>query len=206
MNRLAGRDRDPARRVIGECAELADLGVAHFGNETRDQAAVKPANEFRVFFGHFDEWAVRKGNDCGGVTGNICTVDRTDTIPTIRDKGVEAEAIEISHQCSECRPGVFERHSSSGALRATNGLGIIGAVVTLMGMLAFPAMLKAGYDESFAAGVICAGGCLGILIPPSIMLIVYSAIAEISPLRLYAAAMFPGLLLAVGVHTWWRRR
>jgi TRAP-type mannitol/chloroaromatic compound transport system permease large subunit len=74
--------------------------------------------------------------------------------------------------------------------------GIIGAVVTLMGMLAFPAMLKANYDESFAAGVICAGGCLGILIPPSIMLIVYSAIAEISPLRLYAAAMFPGLLLA----------
>jgi tripartite ATP-independent transporter DctM subunit len=65
-----------------------------------------------------------------------------------------------------------------------------------MGMLAFPAMLKANYDESFAAGVICAGGCLGILIPPSIMLIVYSAIAEISPLRLYAAAMFPGLLLA----------
>ena len=51
--------------------------------------------------------------------------------------------------------------------------GIVGAVVTLMGMLAFPAMLKANYDESFAAGVICAGGCLGILIPPSIMLIVY---------------------------------
>jgi tripartite ATP-independent transporter DctM subunit len=74
--------------------------------------------------------------------------------------------------------------------------GIIGAVVTLMGMLAFPAMLKAGYDEKFASGVICAGGCLGILIPPSIMLIVYSAIAELSPLRLYAAAMFPGLMLA----------
>ena len=74
--------------------------------------------------------------------------------------------------------------------------GIIGAVVTLMGMLAFPAMLAVKYDESFAAGVICAGGCLGILIPPSIMLIVYSAIAEISPLRLYAAALFPGMLLA----------
>ncbi len=74
--------------------------------------------------------------------------------------------------------------------------GIIGAVVTLMGLLAFPAMLKAGYDEKFASGVICAGGCLGILIPPSIMLIVYSAIAELSPLRLYAAAMFPGLMLA----------
>lgn len=74
--------------------------------------------------------------------------------------------------------------------------GIIGAVVTLMGMLAFPAMLEAKYDVKYASGVICAGGCLGILIPPSIMLIVYAAIAEISPLRLYAAAMFPGLMLA----------
>ncbi|MEQ8666090.1 MAG: TRAP transporter large permease subunit [Rhodospirillales bacterium] len=74
--------------------------------------------------------------------------------------------------------------------------GIIGAVVTLMGMLALPAMLEAGYERKFASGVICAGGCLGILIPPSIMLIVYAAIAELSPLRLYAAAMFPGLILA----------
>ncbi len=74
--------------------------------------------------------------------------------------------------------------------------GIVGAVVTLMGLLAFPAMATAGYDKKFAAGVICAGGTLGILIPPSIMLIVYAAIAELSPLRLYAAAMFPGMMLA----------
>ena len=74
--------------------------------------------------------------------------------------------------------------------------GIVGAVVTLMGLLAFPAMMKANYDKSFSAGVICSGGTLGILIPPSIMLIVYAAIAELSPLRLYAAAMIPGLLLA----------
>ena len=74
--------------------------------------------------------------------------------------------------------------------------GIVGAVVTLMGLLAYPAMAKANYEKSFAAGVICAGGTLGILIPPSIMLIVYAAIAEMSPLRLYAAAVFPGLLLA----------
>jgi len=66
----------------------------------------------------------------------------------------------------------------------------------LMGLLAFPAMANAGYNKQFASGVICAGGTLGILIPPSIMLIVYAAIAELSPLRLYAAAMFPGLLLA----------
>ena len=74
--------------------------------------------------------------------------------------------------------------------------GIVGAVVTLMGLLAYPAMAKADYDKSFASGVICAGGTLGILIPPSIMLIVYAAIAELSPLRLYAAAVFPGLILA----------
>ncbi len=74
--------------------------------------------------------------------------------------------------------------------------GIVGAVVTLMGLLAFPAMANAGYDKKFASGVICAGGTLGILIPPSIMLIVYAAIAELSPLRLYAAALFPGMMLA----------
>lgn len=74
--------------------------------------------------------------------------------------------------------------------------GIVGAVVTLMGLLAYPAMAQAHYRKDFAAGVICAGGTLGILIPPSIMLIVYAAIAELSPLRLYAAAVFPGLLLA----------
>ena len=74
--------------------------------------------------------------------------------------------------------------------------GIVGAVVTLMGLLALPAMLKVGYDVKFAAGVICAGGCLGILIPPSIMLIVYAAIADQSPVRLYAGALLPGMMLA----------
>ena len=74
--------------------------------------------------------------------------------------------------------------------------GIVGAVVTLMGLLAFPAMIRANYDKEFASGVICAGGTLGILIPPSIMLIVYATIADLSPLRLYAAAIVPGFLLA----------
>jgi tripartite ATP-independent transporter DctM subunit len=81
------------------------------------------------------------------------------------------------------------------ALFAT-ATGIVGAVVTLMGLLAFPAMLKAGYDKRLASGVICAGGCLGILIPPSIMLILYGAMAGVSVVRLYAAALFPGFLLA----------
>lgn len=81
------------------------------------------------------------------------------------------------------------------ALFAT-ATGIVGAVVTLMGLLAFPAMLRAGYDPKLAAGVTCAGGCLGILIPPSIMLILYGATAGESVVRLYAAAFFPGLGLA----------
>jgi tripartite ATP-independent transporter DctM subunit len=81
------------------------------------------------------------------------------------------------------------------ALFAT-ATGIVGAVVTLMGLLAYPQMLRAGYDKSFAAGVICAGGCLGIMIPPSILLIVYSATAAVSVVKLYAAAMLPGMLLA----------
>jgi tripartite ATP-independent transporter DctM subunit len=81
------------------------------------------------------------------------------------------------------------------ALFAT-ATGIVGAVVTLMGLLAFPAMLKAGYDTRLASGVTCAGGCLGIMIPPSILLIVYAATAGISVVRLYAGALLPGLLLA----------
>jgi tripartite ATP-independent transporter DctM subunit len=81
------------------------------------------------------------------------------------------------------------------ALFAT-ATGIVGAVVTLMGLLAFPAMLKARYDTSLAAGVICAGGTLGILIPPSIMLIVYAAASGVSIVKLYAGALLPGLALA----------
>ncbi|MFY9700247.1 MAG: TRAP transporter large permease subunit, partial [Rhodoplanes sp.] len=74
--------------------------------------------------------------------------------------------------------------------------GIIGAVVTLMGLLAFPAMLRAGYDVKISAGVVCAGGCLGILIPPSVMLILYGATAGVSVVKLYAGAFFPGIMLA----------
>ena len=74
--------------------------------------------------------------------------------------------------------------------------GIVGAVVTLMGLLAFPAMLNAGYSVRLSAGVITAGGCLGILIPPSIMLIVYGAVAGVSVVKLYAGAFFPGVMLS----------
>jgi tripartite ATP-independent transporter DctM subunit len=81
------------------------------------------------------------------------------------------------------------------ALFAT-ATGIVGATVTLMGLLAFPAMLRAGYDVRLASGVVCAGGTLGILIPPSIMLILYGATAGVSVVKLYAGAFIPGFLLA----------
>src|SRR5467141_1380852 len=74
--------------------------------------------------------------------------------------------------------------------------GIVGAVVTLMGLLAFPAMLRAGYDVKIAAGVVCAGGCLGILIPPSVMLILYGATAGVSVVNLYSSKKLPRLMLA----------
>src|SRR5262245_29270361 len=74
--------------------------------------------------------------------------------------------------------------------------GIVGACVTLMGLLAFPAMLRAGYDVKIASGAVCAGGCLGILIPPSVMLILYGATAGVSVVKLYAGAFFPGIMLA----------
>jgi TRAP-type mannitol/chloroaromatic compound transport system permease large subunit len=74
--------------------------------------------------------------------------------------------------------------------------GIVGAVVTLMGLLALPQMLKGGYDVRLSAGAITAGGCLGILIPPSVMLIVYGATAGVSVVQLYAGAFFPGIMLA----------
>jgi TRAP-type mannitol/chloroaromatic compound transport system permease large subunit len=74
--------------------------------------------------------------------------------------------------------------------------GIVGAVVTLMGLLAFPAMLKAGYNVKVSAGCVTAGGCLGILIPPSVLLIVYGAVAGVSVVQLYAGAFLPGFMLA----------
>ncbi len=80
--------------------------------------------------------------------------------------------------------------------------GIIGAVVTLMGLLAFPAMLKAGYNIRLAAGAVTAGGTLGILIPPSVLLILYGATAGVSVVQLYAGAFFPGIMLATLYVVW----
>src|ERR1700741_3780118 len=75
--------------------------------------------------------------------------------------------------------------------------GLVGAVVVLMGVIAFNPMLRAGYDVKLASGVITAGGTLGILIPPSVMIIVYAAVAGQSVVKLYASAMFPGFFLSL---------
>src|SRR5258705_4651857 len=88
--------------------------------------------------------------------------------------------------------------------------GIVGACVTLMGLLALPAMLRGGYNIKVAAGAITAGGCLGILIPPSVLLIVYGAVAGVSVVQLYAGAFLPGFMLAglyigyIIVLAWWK--
>ncbi|HET8568105.1 MAG TPA: TRAP transporter large permease subunit [Candidatus Limnocylindria bacterium] len=83
----------------------------------------------------------------------------------------------------------------TGALFAT-ATGIVGASVTLLGLLALPAMMRRGYNAEFASGVIVASGTLGILIPPSVLLILYGFVAGVSVPRLYAAAFIPGFLLA----------
>ena len=92
-------------------------------------------------------------------------------------------------------PGALAVATLATCAMFATATGIVGAVVTLMGLLAFPAMLRAGYDTKLSAGVVCAGGCLGILIPPSILLIVYAATAGVSAVKLYAAAFLPGFLL-----------
>ncbi|MFN7633118.1 MAG: TRAP transporter large permease subunit, partial [Acetobacteraceae bacterium] len=126
------------------------------------------------------------------------------SIPHVNFMGYVIERANILHRlfralqlASGGLPGSLAIATLATCALFATATGIVGAVVTLMGLLAFPAMLRAGYDPKLAAGVTCAGGCLGILIPPSIMLILYAATAGESVVRLYAAAFFPGLGLAL---------
>src|SRR5437867_1345115 len=84
---------------------------------------------------------------------------------------------------------------ATGTIFAT-ATGIVGAAVTLLGLLAFPAMVRAGYNKQFAAGAVTASGTLGILIPPSVLLILYGFVAGVSVPRLYAGAFLPGFMLS----------
>lgn len=75
--------------------------------------------------------------------------------------------------------------------------GIVGAAVTVLGIMAAPIMMKCGYNPRLSAGAIAAGGTLGILVPPSVMLIVMGPVMSVSVAKLYAAAFGPGFLLAL---------
>jgi TRAP-type mannitol/chloroaromatic compound transport system permease large subunit len=128
---------------------------------------------------------------------------RPDRDPAVRVHGLPGRARQPDRKAvQEPSPGAGAR---AGALAVATivtcaifatATGIVGAVVTLMGLLALPAMLRAGYSVQLSAGAITAGGCLGILIPPSVLLIVYGATAGVSVVKLYAGAFFPGIMLA----------
>jgi tripartite ATP-independent transporter DctM subunit len=75
-------------------------------------------------------------------------------------------------------------------------VGIIAASITMLALVGIPAMIKRGYDKSLATGAVCAGGTLGILIPPSIMLVIYGPTAGVSVGKLFMGAFFPGFLLS----------
>ncbi len=114
----------------------------------------------------------------------------------IERSGVLARLFEALQLAARRLPGSLGIASLLTCALFATASGIVGAVVTLMGLLAYPQLLKNGYDKRLAAGIICAGGTLGILIPPSIMLILYGAMAAESIVRLYAAALIPGFMLA----------
>ncbi len=136
-------------------------------------------------------------------TYSVISNDVLTAIPLFLFMGYIVERANIVDKLFETLSIVARRVPGSMAVAAlvtcalfATAPGILGAVVTLMRPFALPAMLKQNYDTRFASGVICAGGTLGILIPPSIMLIVYAAASGVSIVRLYAGALLPGFLLA----------
>jgi len=155
-----------------------------------------------IFFGYFDmgdlifSLAVQR-------TYSVMTNDVLISIPLFVFMGYVIERANILDRLFRSLqlaagpvPGALALATLATCAIFATATGIVGAVVTLMGLLAFPAMLRAGYDVKISAGVVCAGGCLGILIPPSVMLILYGATAGVSVVKLYAGAFFPGLMLA----------
>ncbi len=116
---------------------------------------------------------------------------------TILEKtGMAEQAYEDLHKLfGPVRGGLAVATVISGALFAM-ATGVIAATVTIMTLMAVPSMLKRNYDKGLATGVVCAGGSLGILIPPSVMLLMYGPMANISVSNLFAAAFLPGFLLA----------
>jgi tripartite ATP-independent transporter DctM subunit len=116
----------------------------------------------------------------------------------MQTSGVAERAFEVLHKWFGGLNGGLAVATVALAMMFAATTGVVGASETAIGLLAVPAMLKARYDQSLASGCVCAGGTLGILIPPSIMLILYAPMAGVSVIRMFAGAIVPGLLLGIG--------
>ncbi len=109
--------------------------------------------------------------------------------------GVAEKAFRILHRWMSSINGGLAIATVILAMLFAATTGVVGASVTAIGLLAVPSMLKARYSPALASGSVCAGGTLGILIPPSIMLILYAPMAGVSVIQMFAGAILPGILL-----------
>lgn len=115
----------------------------------------------------------------------------------MQTSGVAERAFQVLHKWMSGVNGGLAVATVALAIMFAATTGVVGASETAIGLLAVPAMLNAKYKQSLAAGCVCAGGTLGILIPPSIMLILYAPMAGVSVIQMFAGAVIPGVLLGV---------
>lgn len=115
----------------------------------------------------------------------------------MQTSGVAEKAFQILHRWMSGLNGGLAVATVILAMIFAATTGVVGASETAIGLLAVPSMLKANYSKSIASGCVCAGGTLGILIPPSIMLILYAPMAGVSVLQMFAGAVIPGALLGL---------
>ena len=113
----------------------------------------------------------------------------------MQTSGVAERAFQVLHKWMSGLNGGLAVATVALAILFAATTGVVGASETAIGLLAVPAMLNANYKQSLASGCVCAGGTLGILIPPSIMLILYAPMAGVSVIQMFAGAMIPGILL-----------
>ena len=115
----------------------------------------------------------------------------------MQTSGVAERAFQVLHKWMSGLNGGLAVATVALAIMFAATTGVVGASETAIGLLAVPAMLNANYKQSLASGCVCAGGTLGILIPPSIMLILYAPMAGVSVIQMFAGAIIPGVLLGV---------
>ncbi|MBW1825100.1 MAG: TRAP transporter large permease subunit, partial [Deltaproteobacteria bacterium] len=116
----------------------------------------------------------------------------------MQTSGVAERAFNVLHRWMGALNGGLAVATVALAVLFAATTGVVGASETAIGLLAIPSMLKARYSQSLASGAVCAGGTLGILIPPSIMLILYAPMAGVSVVQMFAGAIIPGMLLGCG--------